>query len=54
MWFQQNECQDHFSRIAREALLNQDYLDHWMNRVNRIIPVAWSPRLPDLTQLNSF
>jgi hypothetical protein len=50
MWFHQDRATTHFARQVREHL-TATYKDRWIERDG---PVAWPPKLPDLTPMEFF
>ncbi|XP_029675902.1 uncharacterized protein LOC115243229 [Formica exsecta] len=50
MWFQQNGCPSHTSRVAR-TILNTMFPNKWIGKYG---PINYPPRSPDLTILDYF
>ncbi|CAF4928630.1 unnamed protein product [Pieris macdunnoughi] len=50
MWFQQDGCPAHYSRLVRNHL-NEEYPDRWIGRGGTI---SWPARSPDLNPLDFF
>ena len=50
MYFQHDDAPPHYTRHVREYL-NEYFPNHWLGRGE---PVAWPPRLADLTPLDFY
>lgn len=50
MWFQQDGCPSHTSRVAR-AMINNMFPNKWIGKYG---PINFPPRSPDLTVLDYY
>ena len=50
MWFQHDDCPQHYSMVTREVL-DHDFNCHWIDKAG---PVSWPTRLPQLGSPDFF